>query len=260
MGHFHGLARQTIVIPVFNRFENPHKTTVESGNNFVRLNDEGQTHLKDSDLVAEVYFLTELAHRLHGEEPVNWRKLQDTKYVRQLIAQTIPGYEKMAEIDRTQEEFTIGGRIFTQPRFPTPSGRAIMFITPLPQLELPQSEDFGVADYSQGIVVALMTGRGYGQHNTVIYQTEDKYRGIPHRHCILMNSADAEGAGLLEHQRVTVRGNASQLDNIEIIYGEVRPGAAVMFYPEVNVIFNASVDTRCGTPAFKRVPVLVYAN
>ena len=41
LGHFHGLAQQTIVIPVLNRFENPHKTTVESGNNFVRLNDEG---------------------------------------------------------------------------------------------------------------------------------------------------------------------------------------------------------------------------
>ena len=258
LGHFHGLARQTIVIPVLNRFENPHKTTVESGNNFVRLNDEGQTHLKDSDLVAEIDFLTELAHRLHGDKPIDWRKLQDTKYVRQLIAQTIPGYEKIAKIDRTQEEFTIARRIIEQPRFPTPSGKAVMFTTPLPQLELPQPEDFGALNYSQGIVVALMTGRGYGQHNTVVYQTEDKYRGIPHRHCILMNAADAEGAGLSEHQRVTVRGNASQLDKIEIIYGEVRPGAAVMFYPEVNVIFNAPIDTRCGTPAFKRVPVLVY--
>ena len=61
------------------------------------------------------------------------------------------------------------------------------------------------------------------------------------------------------HQRLTVKGNVSQLDNIEIIYGAVRSSAALMFYPEVNVIFNAPVDKRCGTPAFKRVPVLVYA-
>jgi molybdopterin-dependent oxidoreductase alpha subunit len=36
LGHFHGLAKQqTLILPVFNRFENPHRTTTESGNNFV---------------------------------------------------------------------------------------------------------------------------------------------------------------------------------------------------------------------------------
>ncbi|MGL5941289.1 MAG: FdhF/YdeP family oxidoreductase [Waterburya sp.] len=259
LGHFHGLAQQhTIVIPVLNRFENPHKTTVESGNNFVRLNDEGQTHLKNADLIAEVDFLTELAHRLLGETPVNWRRLQDTKYVRQLIAQTIPGFEKMADIDQTKEEFTISGRIFNQPHFSTPSGKAVMFVTPLPTLTLPQPQDFGVTDDTQGIVLALMTGRSYAQHNTVVYQIGDRYRQMPHRHCILMNREDAESVGLQEHQRVTVKGNVSQLDQIEIIYGAVRRGAALMFYPEVNVIFNPPLETRCGTPAFKRVPVLVY--
>ncbi len=259
LGHFNGLANQnTIIIPVFNRFENPHKTTVESGNNFVRLNDEGETHLKKADLIAEVEFLTELAHRIQGEYPVNWRKLQDTKYVRQLIAQTIPGYEQMATIDETHEEFTINGRIFETPQFPTPSGKAKMFVTPLPILKLPEIKDFNVADGTQGIVVALMTGRSYAQHNTVVYQIEDKYRGIPHRNCILMNQIDAEKAGFKQHQRVTVRGNVGELENVEIIYGAVREGAGVMFYPEVNVIFRAEVEERSGTPAFKRVPVLVY--
>ncbi|MEB3217063.1 MAG: FdhF/YdeP family oxidoreductase [Nostocales cyanobacterium 94392] len=259
LGHFHGLANQnTIIIPVFNRFENPHKTTVESGNNFVRLNDEGETHLEKADLIAEVDFLTELAHRIHGEYPVNWRKLQDTKYVRELIAQTIPGYEKMATIDETQEEFTINGRILNTPQFPTPSGKAKMFVTPLPQLKLPEIKDFNVADGTQGIVVALMTGRSYAQHNTVVYQNQDKYRGIPHRNCILMNKNDVEKAGFKQHQLVTVRGNVGELQNVEIIYGAVREGAGVMFYPEVNVIFRAEVEQRCGTPAFKRVPVLVY--
>jgi molybdopterin-dependent oxidoreductase alpha subunit len=139
IGHFHGLAKvNTIVIPVLNRFENPHKTTVESGNNFVRFNDPGETHLKQADLISEVGLLTELAHRIHGTDPVNWRKLQDTKYVRQLIAQTIPGFEKMATIDQTNEEFTIPGRIFTAPHFPTPSAKATMFATPLPTLALPR--------------------------------------------------------------------------------------------------------------------------
>lgn len=261
LGHFRGLAKHnTIIIPVLNRFENPHKTTVESGNNFVRLNDEGKTHLNNSDLISEVEFLTELAHRLYGDYPVNWRKLQDTQYVRQLIAQTIPGYEKIAQIDETKQEFTISGRIFTEPTFPTPSGKANMILTPLPKLTLPTPQEFGVPEMTRGVVVALMTGRSYSQHNTVVYKLEDKYRGMPHRNCILMNRLDAESIGLQEHERVNVRGDAGKLENVEVIYGAVRQGAALMFYPEVNAIFKGKTEKRSGTPAYKRVPVLVYKN
>ena len=261
-GHFHGLARQnTIIVPVFARFENPHKTTVESGNNFVRLNSPGKTHLKGADLVSEVDFLAELAHRLHGDQPIDWRRLHDTRYVRQLIAQTIPGYEKIGEIDDTNTEFTIGGRIFLEPKFPTPSGKAEMQPTPLPNLTLPTLQDFGLPDTQQpALVLALITGRSYGQHNTVVYKEADEYRGMPHRQCILMHPADAQQAGFAEHQRVSVRGDAGQLDDIEIIFGEVRSGAALMFYTEANVLMKARIEVRSGTPAYKRVPVAIFAR
>lgn len=261
LGHFHGLARKnTIIIPVFARFENPHKTTTESGNNFVRLSDEGTTHLKDADLISEVEFLTQLAHRLHGVSPIDWQKLQDPQYVRQLIAQTIPGYEKMAQIDATGEEFTISGRIFTEPKFPTPSGKAAMFVSPLPDLTLPTPQDFGIAESVPNVVLALITGRSYSQHNTVVYKLDDKYRGMPHRNCILMNHKDAEKAKLSDRTLVTVQGDAGKLENVEVIYGSVRQGAALMFYPEVNAIFKAKIETRSGTPAFKRVGAIVYAQ
>ena len=55
-------------------------------------------------------------------------------------------------------------------------------------------------------MLALITARSYGQHNTFLYRAGDSYWGMPHRHTILMNRADLP---------------------------------------------------RCGTPAFKRVPVLV---
>ncbi|NET35863.1 MAG: FdhF/YdeP family oxidoreductase [Cyanothece sp. SIO1E1] len=259
LGHFHGLARQnTLIIPVYARFENPHQTTVESGNNFVRLNDAGKTHLQGAELVAEEDFLIEIAHRLYGDTPVDWRRLKDTRYVRQLIATTIPGYGAIGTIDETRQEFTIAGRIFTEPHFPTPSGKAQMQPTSLPHLTLPPPKDFGVSDSIQGIVVALMTGRSYGQHNTVVYRSADRYRGMPHRHCILMHPDDVAQAGLVDHQGVTVKGNAGQLDQIEIICGAIRRGAALMFYPEANVLMQAQIDPRSHTPAYKRVPVLVY--
>ncbi|WP_088894449.1 FdhF/YdeP family oxidoreductase [Leptolyngbya ohadii] len=262
LGHFHGLARQnTLILPVFNRFENPHKTTTESGNNFVRLNDEGKSHLngQDADLTSEIELLTEIAHRIQGTDPIDWRKLQDTRYVRQLIAKTIPGYEAIAQIDDTKEEFTIADRVFNEPKFPTASGKAKMFVTQIPELTLPTLEDFGVTEAKQAIVLTLGTGRSYSQHNTVVYKPNDKYRGMPHRNCILMNRSDAEKAGFQEHQRVTVQGDAGKLENVEIIFGGIREGAAMMFYPEVNVIFKAKIDPQSGTPAYKRVPVAVYA-
>ncbi|MCP4885380.1 MAG: oxidoreductase, partial [Planctomycetaceae bacterium] len=68
-GHFHGLgARQTLLLPVYNRFETPHRTTVESGNNWVRFNEPGDTHLKRANLTSEVEFLAELAHRIFGDD------------------------------------------------------------------------------------------------------------------------------------------------------------------------------------------------
>jgi molybdopterin-dependent oxidoreductase alpha subunit len=261
LGHFHGLAKgNTLVIPVFARFENPHKTTVESGNNFVRLNAEGNTHLKGSDLISEVDFLTEIAHRIHGDAPLDWRKLEDTDYVRQLISQTIPGYEKIATLSKTKAEFTVDGRVFTTPKFPTANGKAQMFVTPLPELSLPERSDFDIEDSVPGLVIALSTGRSYGQHNTVVYKESDRYRQMPHRNCILMNAEDVRRAGLEEHQRVTVKGHGGKLNTVEIILGSIRRGAALMFYPEVNAIVKVPIDPRCGTPAYKRVPVIVYAE
>ncbi|BAC89823.1 FdhF/YdeP family oxidoreductase [Gloeobacter violaceus] len=260
-GHFHGLAaKDTIIIPVFTRDENPHKTTTESGNNFVRLNSEGQTHLHDADLISEVEFLTRLAHRMHGETPLDWRRLTDTAYVRGLIAQTIPGYEKIGEIDRTGEEFTIAGRIFHEPRFATPTGKAKMFVTPLPVLDKPRAEDFGVTTSKRAIALVLVTVRSYSQHNTVVYKAGDTYRGMPHRNCILMHPEDAAAAGFAEHERVTVTGKVGQKEQVEIIFGAPKRGAALMFYPEINDIIRPPVDLRCGIPAFKRNPVLIHAD
>jgi molybdopterin-dependent oxidoreductase alpha subunit len=258
-GHFHGLgARQTLLLPVFNRFETPHRTTVESGNNWVRLNEPGSTHLRGGQLISEVAFLAELAHRLHGDTPIDWRRLQDPVYVRELISRTVPGYGAIAHIDSTHQEFEVEGRVFHAPRFATPTGRAHLAVTPLPDLSLPSAAHFGgLAPGERGLVLNLITARSYGQHNTVVYKDADSYRGMPHRQTILMNPADITSSGLTAHQRVRVRGEAGELEGIEVIPGSIRRGVALMFYPEANVLMRAVIDTESGTPAFKRVPVLV---
>lgn len=262
LGHFHGLAaRQTLLLPVFNRFETPHRTTVESGNNWVRLNEPGSTHLKHADLTSEVVFLAELAQRIFGDEPISWRQLQDPVYVRQLIARTVPGYQEIEQIDRAKREFEVKGRVFQRPCFATASGRAQLAPTPLPALQLPDVAHFGsFADGECGLVLSLITARSYGQHNTVVYQTADRYRAMPHRQTLLINPLDLLEHGLVPHQRVTVQGEAGSLDAIELIPGSIRPGCGLMFFPEANVLMRGVSDPACGTPAFKRVPVLVRAR
>jgi anaerobic selenocysteine-containing dehydrogenase len=133
-----------------------------------------------------------------------------------------------------------------------------MFVTPLPLLSLPKKEELGVENDTPGILLILGTGRSYAQHNTVVYRQADQYRGMPHRHCILMNPADIKKAGFIEHQKVKVKGNAGQLDEIEIISGAVKAGTAFMFYPEANVLFHANIDPSSGTPAYKRVPIYIF--
>ncbi|MFM1798163.1 MAG: hypothetical protein RLZZ117_441 [Cyanobacteriota bacterium] len=258
-GHFHGVAgRQTLLLPVFNRFETPHRTTVESGNNWVRLNEPGSSHLRSGQLISEVAFLAELAHRLHGDAPIDWRRLHDATYVRALIARTVPGYEALANIDEDRREFEVGGRVFHEPRFATATGRARLAITPLPDLTLPEAEHFGgLAEGEHGLVLSLITARSYGQHNTVVYKNFDKTRGMLHRQTILMNPEDITSSGLRAHARVQVQGEAGALEDIEVIPGSIRRGAALMFYPEANVLMRPVIDPDSGTPAFKRVPVLV---
>jgi anaerobic selenocysteine-containing dehydrogenase len=109
-------------------------------------------------------------------------------------------------------------------------------------------------------MLILGTGRSYAQHNTVVYQPGDYYRGMSHRNCILINCQDGQAARFSEHQRVTVQGDAGKLTDVEVIFGQIRQGAAMMFYPEVNAIFRAKIDQHSGTPAYKRVPVFVYSE
>jgi anaerobic selenocysteine-containing dehydrogenase len=125
-------------------------------------------------------------------------------------------------------------------------------------LDLPNLDHFGgLGSDETGLVLSLITARSYGQHNTVVYKQGDRYRGMPHRQTILMNRDDLRSSGLQPHQLVSVKGEAGELESVEIIPGEIRAGAALMFYPEANVLMQAVCDPRSGTPAFKRVPVLV---
>jgi anaerobic selenocysteine-containing dehydrogenase len=157
-----------------------------------------------------------------------------------------PNPLSLRQSQRRTGEITISGRIFHQPKFNTPSGRAIMHVTPLPDMVDPDA-------------LRLITLRSEGQFNTVVYEEYDIYRGMPHRYCILLSRADVVRLQLKDGQRVKVRGEAGTLENIEVVVGDIHNGVAAMFYPESNVLISARLDPQSKTPAFKCAPIWIEA-
>lgn len=80
---------------------------------------------------------------------------------------------------------------------------------------------------------------------------------MPHRYCILMSKEDAEKLNIEDGRRVRVLGEAGEMDNIEVVVGQIRSGTVAMFYPEANVLIKANIDKRSRTPNFKSAPVRI---
>ena len=241
-GHAWGTAGETLILPVLPRDEEPQPTTQESMFSYVRLSDGGPARYRGPR--SEVAVLSALGDRLLGDAPVNWRGFESHQQIRALMADLIPGLEPLADIDRTKREFHIAGRRLDTPRFPTVSGRARFHAVTLP-----------AAPSMNGSGLRLMTVRSEGQFNTVVYEDEDVYRGQDRRDVVLLNEADMERLGLQRDQRVTVRSATGELRHQLVRPYDIRPGNALMYYPEANVLVPRRVDPRSKTPAFKSVTV-----
>ncbi|OYV86029.1 MAG: hypothetical protein B7Z73_12465 [Planctomycetia bacterium 21-64-5] len=242
-GHAHGLAEETLILPVLARDEEPRPTTQESMFNFIRLSDGGPARHEGPR--GEVDILADLAqHVLDGGTPIDWSAMRDTSRIREALAAIVPGFEKIARIDRTKQEFAVSGRVLHEPRFPTASGRATLHTHTLP--DLPGDDGS----------LRLMTVRSEGQFNTVVYEDYDLYRGQDRRDIILLHPMDVERLGLAENQRVTVRSEVGSLPGILVRpFAEIKAGNALMYYPEANVLVPRHADPLSKTPAFKSIVV-----
>jgi len=244
-GHAHGLGRDTIILPVLARDEEPQPTTQESMFSYVRLSDGGPPrHVGPR---SEVEIIADLGRHVVGpERGIDWDQMARTGEIRQAISKIIPGWDKIGEMDRTKQEFLIAGRRLTEARFPTASGRARLIAHDLPELA-------GAADQ-----LRLMTVRSEGQFNTVVYEDYDLYRGIDRRDVILLHPEDLERLGIEPEARVAVTSETGTLSNIIArSYSKIRPGNALMYYPEANVLVPRHLDPASRTPAFKNVLITV---
>ncbi len=328
-GHAHGLGRETILLPVLARDEEPQKTTQESMFNYVRLSEGGPP--RHNGPRSEIAVIAQIANavldlggmpksqeggisksheggmpkpkkggmpkpkarawraesnchsrsRLGNDNPIDWLSMQHHPTIRHLIADIVPGYEKLAEIDRTREEFQITGRTFHTPVFPTPSGRASFHAHPIPSLSdamLTRPGLIGTGKHEpcgpgaqpvQNSILKtqnsklmtdplrLMTVRSEGQFNTVVYEEEDLYRGQTRRDVILMNPADIDRRGLSIDQPVTIRSETGEMPGILVRSYDIHVGNALMYFPEANLLVPRTVDPNAKTPAYKSILITI---
>jgi len=179
-GHVHGRGRFHVLFPVLARDEEKQSTTQESMFNWVRLSDGGED-APGAGIRSEVEVICDLAARVLPRDRFDFGSLRSHRAIRDAIARVVPGYEAIAAIDDTKKEFQIAGRVFHEPRFPTPTGRARAIVTPLPSFA-PGPGEF-----------RLMTLRSEGQFNTVVYEEEDLYRGNTRRDVVMMARAGRGG-------------------------------------------------------------------
>jgi anaerobic selenocysteine-containing dehydrogenase len=212
---------------------------------YIRLSDGGvPRHVGPR---AEVEIIADIARRVLGEAgPVNWREMARASTIRQAIAAIVPGMEQIAEIDRTKKEFSIPGRAIDKPSFPTPDGRATLFVHDLP--EPPDG-------------LQLMTIRSEGQFNTVVYEEEDLYRNQTRRDIVMMHPDDIAKYGLRAGGRCRIASTAGEMrGQIVSAFDQIRPGSVAMYYPESNLLVPKSADPLSRTPAYKSIPVTVAAD
>jgi molybdopterin-dependent oxidoreductase alpha subunit len=244
-GHAWGTGRETLILPVLPRDEEPQPTTQESMFSYVRLSEGGPPRFAGPR--SEVSILSAIGRDLLAEQNhVDWKQLSQHASIRKLIADLIPDYAAVGSIDETGKEFHLPGRALHEGRFPTPSGKARFHA-----LALPESP----ADCNGRL--RLMTIRSEGQFNTVVYDEEDLYRGQERRDVILLNADDVRRMGLAVDQRVRVRSATGEMRYVLVRPFDVRAGNALMYYPEANVLVPKDVDPLSKTPAFKSVAVTV---
>lgn len=236
-GHFFGAEKEVVILPAAARDEENQATTQESMFNFVRMSDGG-IHRLDG-VRSEVEIVVDIASGVVGDDVIDFAAFKEHGEIRKAIAEVIPGFEKMENMDETREEFQIGGRTFHEPRFATPNGKARFKTVSIPPLKGNEGE------------FRMCSVRSEGQFNTIIYDDGDEFRGVDDRWVVLMNRADMDEMEIAEGVVVNLESGTGVMERVKAKAFDVKRKNVLTFFPEANVLIPPFVDDRSKTPSFK---------
>ena len=244
-GHLYGMDNsEALVLPVLARDEETQSTTQESMFNFVRLSDGGIDRL--DNVKSEVHILATLAKRLMPDHAVDFDTFHNHDTIRETIASTVPGMEKLKDISVAKEEFHVSGRIMHEPDFKTVTNKASFVTHPIP-----------TNTRNEKYPLLLATIRSEGQFNSIIYEETDSYRGGAKRDEILLSDEDLKKLGVSTGDKVNLVSPTGRMDGVRVRAFNIPQGNILAYYPEANVLTGHTLDPRSKTPNFKSVGVKV---
>lgn len=210
---------------------------------------------------SEVEIVARIAQATLGSEKIHWLKLiENYDYIREMIAQTIPGFENINQRLNAPGGFYLGNSAANR-QWLNPAGKALFSSGKLPEKLV--AEQAKTPDKKQQLFT-LQTLRSHDQYNTTVYGMNDRYRGIKNeRKVLFINKKDAKRLKLQQDDFVNITSIwpdniERKITNFKIKVYDIPASNLAAYYPETNPLVPLdSVGDRSFTPTSKSIAVII---
>lgn len=255
--------RDALILPCLGRTEidmqanGPQGVTVEDTFSMVHLS-YGQLKPRSPHLRSEAAILAGIAKATLGNFPIDWDwAIADYSHIRDLIADTIPGFQNFNQRVQNPGGFYLGNSAARR-EWNTAGGKAQFSATTLPE----QLVNENVTQRGDKPDLILQTLRSHDQYNTTLYGLDDRYRGVfGRRDVVFANEEDIRRLGFEPGDRVDLvtlwdDGLERRVNGFELVAYDVPAGQAAAYYPETNPLVPLdSYGERTFTPTSKFVAI-----
>jgi len=259
--------KDALILPCLGRTdidiqnEGPQAITVEDSFSMVHASN-GQLQPLSNQMRSEPAILAGIAAATLGNHPVDWNWLvADYSRIRDLIAETIPGFTDFNEKVKNPGGFYLGNSAGAR-KWSTASGRANFRPNALPKdLVHERTRATGVLPD-----LIMQSMRSHDQYNTTIYGLNDRYRGVKgQRDVLFVNEADIIRLGFKPGQKADIvslwdDGVERRVKGFTLLAFDIPAGQAAAYYPEVNPLVPLeSTGDGSHTPTSKFVAIRLEA-
>jgi molybdopterin-dependent oxidoreductase alpha subunit len=249
---FHG--RQALLLPCLGRTERDVRggteqfVTVEDSMSMVHAS-RGRLAPASEQLRSEVAIVTELGHRLFGED-LGWRAMgADYRIIRKHIERVVPGFHAFEERVAAPGGFMLPRGPHDSRTFPTATGKARFTVNRPDSVDVPDGH------------LLLQTVRSHDQFNTTVYGLNDRYRGIKGgRRVVFIHPDDLSERGLQDGDLVDLisvwEDGERRARRFRAVQYPTARGCAAAYFPEANVLVPLdSTALGSNTPTSKSIVI-----
>lgn len=258
------LAKTTILLPCLGRTDldtqasGPQAVTVEDSMSMVHAS-RGFLKPPSEMLRSEPAIIAGIAKATIGSRHgIDWDWLiQNYDRIRDKIEIVFPIFKDFNKRVRVKGGFRLDVPASYR-KWDTESGKATFLAGP------GLDEDPHLSDPA---TLVLTTLRSHDQYNTTVYGLDDRYRGVFGRRDVLfMNRDDMASRGIADGDLINIE-SISDADTKPLaargftaVEYDIPKGSVAGYYPEMNAVIPRNhYDRLSGTPAYKGVPVSIFA-